>query len=136
MLEIRDEGIGIPQSDLPRVFDPYFTGENGRRFQESTGMGLFLVKQICDKLGHAFEIESKVDEGTTVRIILRMLRAISHNEFHLQMAGFGQYKLLRALRLIPDLLTSANETLQGCKVTVSYEYGMDANESFTMITSL
>ena len=69
VLEIRDEGIGIPQSDLPRVFDPYFTGENGRRFQESTGMGLFLVKQICDKLGHAFEIESKVDEGTTVRII-------------------------------------------------------------------
>lgn len=69
VLEIRDEGIGIPPSDLPRVFDPYFTGENGRRFQESTGMGLFLVKQICDKLGHAFEIESKVDEGTTVRII-------------------------------------------------------------------
>jgi OmpR family two-component system sensor histidine kinase YxdK len=69
VLEIRDEGIGIPPSDLPRVFDPYFTGENGRRFRESTGMGLFLVKQICDKLGHAFEIESKLDEGTTVRLI-------------------------------------------------------------------
>lgn len=68
ILEIRDEGIGIPASDLPRVFDPYFTGENGRRYQESTGMGLYLVKQICSKLGHNLSIESKVCEGTTVRI--------------------------------------------------------------------
>lgn len=69
VLEIRDEGVGIPKSDLARVFDPYFTGENGRNFQESTGMGLYLVKQICEKLGHQVEIESEVENGTTVRII-------------------------------------------------------------------
>lgn len=69
VLEIRDEGVGIPESDLPRVFNPYFTGENGRNFQESTGMGLYLVKQICEKLGHHIEIESAVNQGTTVRII-------------------------------------------------------------------
>ncbi|MCH1625240.1 sensor histidine kinase [Ferdinandcohnia quinoae] len=69
VLEIRDEGVGIPISDLPRVFDPYFTGGNGRVFQESTGMGLHLVKQICEKLGHRIEIESEVNKGTTVRII-------------------------------------------------------------------
>jgi two-component system, OmpR family, sensor histidine kinase YxdK len=69
ILEIQDQGVGIPKSDLPRVFDPYFTGENGRNFQESTGMGLFLVKQICDKLGHRVEIESMLNRGTTVRII-------------------------------------------------------------------
>lgn len=69
VLEIRDEGVGIPPSDLPRVFDPYFTGENGRNFQESTGMGLHLVKQICEKLGHHIEIESIVNQGTTVRIM-------------------------------------------------------------------
>lgn len=69
ILEIQDLGVGIPASDLPRVFDPYFTGENGRNFQESTGMGLFLVKQICDKLGHAVEIESQQNRGTTLRII-------------------------------------------------------------------
>ncbi|KQL55053.1 hypothetical protein AN964_17095 [Heyndrickxia shackletonii] len=69
ILEIQDEGVGIPKSDLPRVFDPYFTGENGRNFQESTGMGLYLAKQICEKLGHRIEIESTVNEGTTVRII-------------------------------------------------------------------
>ena len=68
ILEIRDEGIGIPASDLPRVFDPYFTGENGRRYQESTGMGLYLVKQICSKLGHDLIIESSLGEGTVVRI--------------------------------------------------------------------
>lgn len=68
ILELRDEGIGIPESDLPRVFDPYFTGENGRRYQESTGMGLYLVQQICSKLGHGLHIESVVGEGTTVRI--------------------------------------------------------------------
>lgn len=69
ILEVQDQGVGIPASDLPRVFDPYFTGENGRNFQESTGMGLFLVKQICDKLGHTVEIESQQYRGTTVRII-------------------------------------------------------------------
>jgi two-component system, OmpR family, sensor histidine kinase YxdK len=69
ILEVQDQGVGIPKSDLPRVFDPYFTGENGRNFQESTGMGLYLVKRICDNLGHRVEIESEVDEGTTIRII-------------------------------------------------------------------
>lgn len=69
ILEIRDEGVGIPKSDLLRVFYPYFTGENGRNFQESTGMGLYLVKQICDKLGHCIEIDSTINQGTTVRII-------------------------------------------------------------------
>ncbi|MBD2846720.1 sensor histidine kinase [Paenibacillus sp. IB182496] len=68
MLEVRDRGIGIPDSDLPRVFNPYFTGENGRTVQEATGMGLYLVKQICDKLGHRIEIESEVGTGTVVRI--------------------------------------------------------------------
>ncbi|UVI30525.1 sensor histidine kinase [Paenibacillus spongiae] len=69
VLEIRDEGVGIPASDLPRVFDAYFTGENGRSFQESTGMGLYLAKQICGKLGHRIELESAAGEGTVVRIL-------------------------------------------------------------------
>lgn len=69
VLEITDEGVGIPPSDLPRIFDPYFTGENGRHFQESTGMGLYLVKQICEKLGHQIEIESKINQGTTIRLV-------------------------------------------------------------------
>ncbi|AIQ42631.1 sensor histidine kinase [Paenibacillus sp. FSL R7-0297] len=69
VLEVRDEGVGIPPGDLPRVFDPYFTGVNGRSFQESTGMGLYLVKQICGKLEHEVEISSEVGKGTAVRIV-------------------------------------------------------------------
>ncbi|MEK5238720.1 sensor histidine kinase [Paenibacillus sp. FSL L8-0470] len=69
VLEVRDEGVGIPPGDLPRVFDAHFTGVNGRSFQESTGMGLYLVKQICSKLGHEVEISSEVGKGTAVRII-------------------------------------------------------------------
>ncbi|YCA44821.1 sensor histidine kinase [Bacillus sp. JZ8] len=70
-LEVRDEGIGIPKEDLSRVFDPYFTGANGRKFQESTGMGLYLVKQIGEKLHHNITITSKVEEGTTVRLLFQ-----------------------------------------------------------------
>jgi len=68
VLEVEDAGVGIPDADLPRVFDPYFTGTNGRAFAESTGMGLYLARQICDKLGHQIEIASVQGEGTRVRI--------------------------------------------------------------------
>ncbi|MGN7384926.1 Sensor histidine kinase graS [Chlamydia abortus] len=67
-LEIRDRGVGIPASDLSRVFYPFYTGENGRLFKESTGMGLYLVKQVVDKLNHEIDIRSETGRGTTVRI--------------------------------------------------------------------
>lgn len=68
VLEIKDAGIGIPSTDIRRVFDPFFTGVNGRHYRESTGMGLYLVKQACDRLQHEVEIESNTGEGTTVRL--------------------------------------------------------------------
>ncbi|MDC0761290.1 sensor histidine kinase [Brevibacillus sp. AG] len=70
ILEVQDYGIGIPVEDIRRVFKPYFTGENGRKYPESTGMGLYLVKEICGRLHHGVEMESEVGEGTTVRIVL------------------------------------------------------------------
>lgn len=69
-LEVQDYGIGIPQQDIRRVFQPYFTGENGRKYPESTGMGLYLVKEICGRLDHGVELESEVGEGTIVRIVM------------------------------------------------------------------
>lgn len=63
-----DEGVGIPAKDIKRVFDPFFTGENGRKYGESTGMGLYITKEICNSLGHEVEIESIVNEGTKVTI--------------------------------------------------------------------
>ncbi|WP_232696069.1 sensor histidine kinase [Brevibacillus daliensis] len=69
ILDVIDRGIGIVESDKKRVFRPFFTGENGRKYRESTGMGLYLVEQISEKLGHKVELESKVNEGTTVSIV-------------------------------------------------------------------
>ncbi len=69
VLEVKDYGIGIPSQDLKRVFDPYYTGENGRRFHESTGMGLYLVKEIIYKLHHEVELASEVGTGTTVQFL-------------------------------------------------------------------
>ncbi|MGG0283831.1 sensor histidine kinase [Peribacillus butanolivorans] len=69
VLCITDQGIGIAPHDLKRVFDPFFTGENGRTQQESTGMGLYLVKEIVNRLGHRVSIQSTVSEGSTVQFL-------------------------------------------------------------------
>jgi hypothetical protein len=66
MLHFCDNGIGIPESDLPYIFEKSFTGENGRTHRRSTGMGLYIVKKLCDKLGHAVSIKSVEGEFTEV----------------------------------------------------------------------
>ena len=68
VLKIRDNGIGITQQDIDRVFDKTFTGENGRRGNASTGMGLYICKQLCNKLGHSIAITSVHGEYTEVKI--------------------------------------------------------------------
>ncbi len=68
ILTIYDNGIGIPLSDLPKVFLKSFTGVNGRCKRKSTGMGLFIAKSMCDKLGHKITIESMEGEFTKVSI--------------------------------------------------------------------
>lgn len=65
---VKDRGIGIPSEDLPRVFDPFFTGENGRTGADSTGMGLYFAKEVCNRLGHGLWLTSHQDEGTHVYI--------------------------------------------------------------------
>lgn len=69
-LIILDNGIGIPLSDIKQVFDKTFTGVNGRVKNSSTGMGLFIAKNLCKKLGHKIEIESTYHEYTKVSITL------------------------------------------------------------------
>ena len=73
-LVVQDEGIGIPNSDLTRVTKAFFTGENGRKTGESTGMGLYLASEICDKLGHELQIESEVGKGTIISITFQQQR--------------------------------------------------------------
>lgn len=65
-LAISDDGVGIPEADVGRVFDKGFTGENGRRFARSTGMGLYLVRELCGKMGVETWLESAEGVGTTV----------------------------------------------------------------------
>ncbi len=68
-LTILDNGIGIPSFDLPKVFQKSFTGYNGRVMTKSTGMGLFIAKNLCEKLGHRIEILSEEGKYTKVNII-------------------------------------------------------------------
>lgn len=70
VLSIKDEGVGIPEHDLERVFEPFFTGENGRKFSNSTGIGLYICKIIAERLGQTITIQSEVSVGTTVTIRL------------------------------------------------------------------
>lgn len=63
---IEDSGIGIREEDLPRIFERGFTGYNGRFDGKSTGIGLYLCKQILDRLSHTIQVESRVGKGTKV----------------------------------------------------------------------
>ena len=69
ILTIEDNGVGINEKDIDRVFEKGFTGDNGRKFGKSTGIGLYLCKKLCEKLGIGISLDSKENEGTKVNII-------------------------------------------------------------------
>lgn len=68
VLELRDDGCGIPAADVPRVFDRGFTGEVGRAHGSATGMGLFLVARMCAQMGLDVLLASEEGIGTRVQI--------------------------------------------------------------------
>lgn len=65
---IKDTGIGIKAEDLPRVFEKGYTGYNGHADKKATGIGLYLCRQMADKLGHTIRMESELGKGTKVWI--------------------------------------------------------------------
>lgn len=69
VMTIKDNGVGINEKDINRVFEKGFTGENGRLFGKSTGIGLYLCNKLCNKLGLGLTLSSKVNEGTEVKLI-------------------------------------------------------------------
>ncbi|MFL0245562.1 sensor histidine kinase [Candidatus Clostridium stratigraminis] len=73
-LVIEDTGIGIREEDLTRIFERGFTGFNGRWDKKSTGLGLYMCKQILGKLSHSIIIESKLDVGTRIMINLETIK--------------------------------------------------------------
>jgi signal transduction histidine kinase len=78
-LTVTDNGIGIPKKDLTRVFDRGFTGDNGRlACAKSTGLGLYLCKQLCDKMGLSISVSSEEGSGTAVSIHFPVSSMYSH----------------------------------------------------------
>lgn len=70
ILYIEDNGIGIKKGEITRVFEKGFTGTNGRLSgKKSTGIGLYLCKKLCDKLGIAIELNSEEGKGTEIKIV-------------------------------------------------------------------
>ncbi len=67
-IQFSDTGIGILPEDLPRLFEEGFTGYNGHEHKKATGLGLYMTKQVLDKLDLAIRIHSQVEEGTQVFI--------------------------------------------------------------------
>ena len=68
ILHIKDNGIGVSQNDLKRVFDKSFTGENGRKMRNSTGFGLYICKKLIDKLGHKINATSEENKYFEITI--------------------------------------------------------------------
>ena len=77
VLTIKDHGVGIIERDLNRVFEKGFTGENGRKFGKSTGIGLYLCKKLTDKLGLGLQVQSEENVGTEISIIFPKSENIS-----------------------------------------------------------
>lgn len=69
---VQDTGIGIRKEDLPRIFEKGFTGYNGRMDKKASGLGLYLCKGVCEKLGHEIRVVSEEGEGTTVILTLQL----------------------------------------------------------------
>ena len=70
-LRIIDEGIGIPDYDQHALFQPFFTGENGRKVTHSSGIGLYLCQKICKRLDHELSFVSKQNKGSTFKIKMK-----------------------------------------------------------------
>ncbi|MDI9230587.1 sensor histidine kinase [Staphylococcus caprae] len=67
-LIIKDNGVGISKADIPKIFDKGYSGYNGRLNEESSGIGLFIVKHISNHLNHEVDVDSTLNEGTTFKI--------------------------------------------------------------------
>lgn len=76
ILNIKDNGIGIPLTDIKKVFNKTYTGTNGREKNKSTGLGLYIAHNLCKMLGHEIKIESQEDKYTKVTLIF------SKNKFY------------------------------------------------------
>ncbi len=73
---IEDTGIGIAPEDLPRIFENGYTGYNGRSDKKASGIGLYLCKRICDRLGIGISASSEIGKGTVITLDLRQYSGV------------------------------------------------------------
>ena len=85
VLTIKDHGVGIIERDLNRVFEKGFTGENGRKFGKSTGIGLYLCKKLTDKLGLGLQVQSEENVGTEISIIFPNQKIYQNKKLQLKL---------------------------------------------------
>lgn len=78
ILSVQDEGPGIPEHDLPRIFDKGFTGGTGRLHNAATGLGLYLAKTVSDKIGITLSADSRTGHGTKVEIAFPLENDFDH----------------------------------------------------------
>jgi len=75
ILTVQDTGIGIPEEDLPRVFDKFFRVNRPKLQIPGTGLGLSIVKHFVEHYGGSVQVESKINSGTLFRILLPLGRS-------------------------------------------------------------
>lgn len=78
ILSIQDEGPGIPNHDLPRIFDKGFTGGTGRLHNAATGLGLYLAKTVSDKIGITLSASSRTGHGTAMKMAFPLENDFDH----------------------------------------------------------
>lgn len=78
LLMVEDNGIGIKEEECSRIFEKGFTGSNGRRTERSTGMGLYLCRKLCEKLGVGLTVQSAYGQGTKMILEFPVSNLISH----------------------------------------------------------
>jgi len=74
LLEVADDGAGIPEADMPSIFEQGFVGANGRAEGSATGMGLYLCAQLCSAMGVGIDAYSEEGEGTRIVLALPVNR--------------------------------------------------------------
>lgn len=80
VLVLEDNGTGIPAQELSRIFEKGFTGSNGRNHERSTGMGLYLCRKLCDRLGIGVLAESEYGTGTRMFLEFPISNYITREE--------------------------------------------------------
>ena len=73
-VDVRDTGVGIPQSDIPKVFDRFYRIRPGTNDVSGSGLGLSIVQQLLLRCGGSISVKSRLGEGSTFSVLLPIFR--------------------------------------------------------------